>query len=135
MTIRCLSSIDDDTSRVLSEASGLLLSAARDFHVFHLLSANHAEHVVLGDIYNLCTTSADKLAEQTRGHGYTLHLDRLNGTYVDAAVAPSDYLFQVLTRLTSYSMALNPQLPVANTLTDVIASLSQQRTLLMMTNT
>lgn len=56
------------TSLVPAGQAGLtLLAAGLTFHIRHLEAKNHAEHVVLGNVYNDAITMGDELLEQLIG--------------------------------------------------------------------
>lgn len=136
MSIKQLANLDDATARLLSETAGMLLCAGRDVHVYHLLSADHAEHVVLGEVYELCISAADRISEESLGSDCVLHVDALQATtYVNNALAPYDYLTQMLLRLRGTLSAVGPDVPISNTIADLIGQFTQKRFLLKLTAT
>lgn len=50
----------------------LLLKARMDFHILHLQSVKHSKHVVLNEVYDLMSDSADRIAEQALGGGLSI---------------------------------------------------------------
>lgn len=121
-------------SYLVVDCVNALLYGARAFHVRHLQCRKHAEHVVLGEVYALCTDNADRIAETARGMGFDVSgLSDRTGPYdwnegtnsVVAVTALASYVDQLRQRLPQHLAIVTP-------LIDAVCALRQKVALLSM---
>lgn len=64
--------VENNSGTKVSNLVHYLLSYANRFHIIHLQTKKHSEHMVTNEIYDMFREYADKLAEQLIGSGGVL---------------------------------------------------------------
>lgn len=136
MTLSVLPTNLAPDEKLVLEVVATLFFANHYFHVAHLQARDHSVHVVLGDIYALCDSSADRLFEEQAGRGFNLSALSVQTPPSPAFLTQSvDALHSVDTLLQYLSDTSDTvqDSQLRSTLEDIRGSLYRQRYLLSLT--
>lgn len=100
------------------------------FHIRHLNSEVHAEHVVLNDIYEIFGDFGDQFGEMTRGLYPDANIVTPSGMSSPSGVMSTDLLDEVIASLLSRRKDLESHDAAANTLDELVGELTRQSFLL-----